>query len=190
MRDFFKKKSSPQAFASETAKSEIVSSPLEEATGRIMNQLRGSDNNLELFAFDLLSKIAGEKEILQGLFLIYDGKGALTCLAGYAYNKETTSDLTFELGEGLPGQVARDRKLINLKNVPNGYIIIKTGLGQASPDSLIIFPVCHRDTLLGVIELASFHRFTAEDEEFFTLLSEKAAEEMMRITKKEEKKNA
>lgn len=190
MFDLFRNKSSQQARSTVTPDSTITSMSLEVAAENIIKELGSSSDSMEKFAAALLSKIAGEKEILQGLFLIYDGKSTLTWLAGYAYNKETYGDLTFGLGEGLPGQVASDRKLINLKNVPNGYITIRTGLGQASPDSLILFPVCYQETLIGVIELASFRKFTAEDEEFYTLLSEKAGEEMTRIKQKEKKKNA
>jgi two-component system chemotaxis sensor kinase CheA len=190
MFDFFRNKSSQQATSTVTPDSKVVYLSPEDVAENIIRELGSSSNTMEKYAAGLLSKIAGEKEILQGLFLIYDGKSTLTWLAGYAYNKETYGELTFGLGEGLPGQVARDRKLINLKNVPNGYITIRTGLGQASPDSLILFPVCHQDTLIGVVELASFRKFTAEDEKFYTLLSEKAGEEMTRIKQKEKKKNA
>lgn len=189
MFDFFRNKNSQPAISVEIPDSTITSLPYEALASKIISELAGTANIMEKFAASLLSKIAAEKEILQGLFLIYDGKSTLTWLAGYAYNKETSLDLSFGLGEGLPGQVASDRKLINLKNVPNGYITIRTGLGQASPDSLILFPVCYKDTLLGVIELASFRKFTGEDEKFFALLSEMAGEEMIRIKQLEKEKN-
>lgn len=190
MFDSLKKKSSKPAISTVTQDSITASLPYEEVAGKIISELVSTANTSEKFAAGLLSKIAGEKEILQGLFLIYDGKSTLSGLAAYAYNKDTCGDITFELGEGLPGQVASDRKIINLKNVPRGYITIATGLGQASPDSLILFPVCHQETLIGVVELASFRKFTAEDEKFYSLLSEKAGEEMIKLKQKEKKRNA
>jgi len=190
MFDFLKKKSSQPAISTVSPYSIIASLPIKDLADKTVSELVSTSDTMEKFAAGLLSKIAGENEILQGLFLIYDGKSTLKWLAAYAYNTETSGDLAFELGEGLPGQVAIDRKLINLKNVPKGYITIRTGLGQASPDSLILFPVCHNETLIGVVELASFRKFTAEDEKFFTLLSEKAGAEMIRIKHKGKKKNA
>jgi len=152
--------------------------PTEDLVERIINTLDNSGDDLRNFASKLLIKIAREKEILQGLFFLFDGKSTLNFLSGYACNKENIENTSFELGEGLPGQVAHDRKLINLRNVPNGYILIQTGLGQASPNSLIVFPVNHEDKLLGVIELASFQTFTDDDETLFIELSKKIGEQL------------
>jgi putative methionine-R-sulfoxide reductase with GAF domain len=155
----------------------------------IFDSLPDSSGDLPKFASSLLIRIAREKEILQGMFLLYDGKTTLNYLSCYAYNGENTENLSFELGEGLPGQVAQDRKLINLSNVPKDYIIVRTGLGHSSPNSLIVFPVNHKDLLIGVIELASFHPFTADDESFFLEISERIGEKIFEFSKMEVVRN-
>jgi len=149
---------------------------------RFIRRFGDPGRNLEEFGQKVLSYIAKEKEILQGVFLMSKTDAdivKLKFLAGYACLKVVSDDEEFFLGEGLPGQVAKDGKILNLKAVPEGYITIRTGLGQASPNSLIIFPVKVENKLLGVIELASFHEFTSEDEEFFNSLSELIADQML-----------
>jgi putative methionine-R-sulfoxide reductase with GAF domain len=148
-----------------------------------------TEGDMQKFTTDLLIRIAREKELLQGLFLLYDGKSVLSYLSGYACNNENIEELSFEAGEGLAGQVALDRKLINLKNVPEGYITVKTGLGQASPSSLIVFPVINDNQLIGVMELASFREFTSEDEAFFNELSLKTGNRMSNLSIRGNRKN-
>jgi putative methionine-R-sulfoxide reductase with GAF domain len=138
-------------------------------------------NEMLAYSRRMLSLLAKEKEISQGIFYIADhsdNRQILKILSAYAYDSTDTGDRTFEFGEGFPGQVAKDRNLINISEVPEGYISIISGLGKANPASLIIFPVIHDDKVLAVIELASFQRFTEEDEDFLTRFSKTVAERM------------
>ena len=67
--------------------------------------------------------------------------------------------MSFEMGEGLVGQVAQTGEVINLNEVPDGYIQVISGLGKASPSSLIIYPVKKNEEVIAVFELASFLPF-------------------------------
>lgn len=86
--------------------------------------------------------------------------------ASYAYIIPESKSITFEFGEGLAGQVAKLGKMVNLKSIPEGYIKIFSGLGDASPTNLIILPIINSETLLGVAEIASFKEFSKKDEVF------------------------
>jgi transcriptional regulator with GAF, ATPase, and Fis domain len=152
------------------------------AAKRFIRRFGNPGSDLMEFAQKVLSQIAREKEIIQGVFLMLvneENVQKLRFLSGYACMKLENEEHEFLLGEGLPGQVAKEGKILILKDVPQGYITIRTGLGQASPNSLIIFPVKSENKILGVIELASFHEFTSADEEFFTSLSELIAGQMI-----------
>ncbi|MFD9816832.1 HAMP domain-containing protein, partial [Streptomyces sp. NPDC059080] len=61
---------------------------------------------------------------------------------------------------GLISQAATEKKRILVESVPADYITISSGLGAAPPVSLVILPVLFEDQVLGVIELASFSRFS------------------------------
>jgi putative methionine-R-sulfoxide reductase with GAF domain len=138
--------------------------------------------SLMQYSLNLLSSLAREKEISQGVFFIVEkkkGNPVLKFLSGYAFQNPENMEEILEFGEGFPGQVAKDGNLINISDIPEGYITIETGLGKASPVSLIIFPIKHNNNVLAVIELASFHKFTREDELFFEGISKAIGEQII-----------
>ncbi len=156
------------------------------AAQRFIRNLGDKFTNSADFAQSVLSQIAKEKEILQGVFLISvteNEVSKLKYLSGYACVNIETEESEFLPGEGLPGQVAREGKILNLKAVPEGYVKIRTGLGEASPNSLIIIPVIYENILYGVIELASFHEFTLADEKYFYTISEFIGSQMKNLQK-------
>lgn len=53
-----------------------------------------------------------------------------------------------------------EKKRIVVEAVPPDYITISSGLGAAAPASIVILPILFEDQVLGVIELASFSRFS------------------------------
>jgi len=139
------------------------------------------------FSKNLLSFLAKEKELSQGIFFTAvkkDDKDVLKYLAGYAFDKEETDDIEIEFGEGFTGQVASDGKLMNISEVPDGYLSIVSGLGKAKPASVIIVPLIYVRNVVAVIELASFHRFTAQDESYFKEVASYAAGHFKKTLKK------
>ncbi len=73
----------------------------------------------------------------------------------------------FVLGESLAGQAALERKRILIGNIPPGYLSVGSGLGAASPVSVVMLPILFEDQVLGVLELASLHRFSDVHLAFF-----------------------
>jgi signal transduction histidine kinase/HAMP domain-containing protein/ActR/RegA family two-component response regulator len=73
----------------------------------------------------------------------------------------------FVLGESLAGQAAMERKRILIENVPPGYLTVGSGLGVAAPVSVVMLPILFEDQVLGVLELASLHRFNDVHLAFF-----------------------
>ncbi|GAA4883917.1 HAMP domain-containing protein [Kitasatospora terrestris] len=65
----------------------------------------------------------------------------------------------FRLGEALVGQAARGHRTIAVTELPEGYAEIGSGLGAAAPRELIVQPIVVEDQLLGVLEIATLHRF-------------------------------
>lgn len=125
----------------------------------------------------LLANVAKTAEIVQGqLYLKNSQTDVFSFKAGYAFFSETTPP-EYREGETLAGQVAKNQKLINIDNIPEGYITILSGLGKGSPKHLIIAPIISTEnTTIGIIELASFKPFTSEHEELFSQLGRKLGE--------------
>ena len=66
-------------------------------------------------------------------------------------------------GEGLAGQCARDRCLAVLTGLPPDYLRISSGTGAAAATRAAAWPILSGDTLLGVLEFASFRELNAEE---------------------------
>ncbi len=63
---------------------------------------------------------------------------------------------TFQMGEGLAGQCARERKQVMLGDLPPDYLRVSSGLGGAAPIQAVAWPLMAQDALLAVVEFASF----------------------------------
>uniref|UniRef100_UPI00037F6D24 HAMP domain-containing protein n=1 Tax=unclassified Streptomyces TaxID=2593676 RepID=UPI00037F6D24 len=92
------------------------------------------------------------------------GEG-LELIAGYGTGQPEGRRSLPRLRLGTPGwglitQAAMEKKRIVVEAVPPDYITISSGLGAAAPASIVILPILFEDQVLGVIELASFSRFS------------------------------
>jgi HAMP domain-containing protein/signal transduction histidine kinase/CheY-like chemotaxis protein len=95
---------------------------------------------------------------------------SLKLLASYAYTGQVLQE--FRLGEGLVGQCAQEGKKILLSSVPKDYVRVESGLGSAVPQNVIVLPVLFEEQVKGVIELASFEKFSPTHEVFLDQLME------------------
>ncbi len=92
-----------------------------------------------------------------GVFYVHtDGK--LNLVGSYGYRERKNLNQNFLIGEGLVGQCALEKAPITLTNPPDDYIKISSGLGEATPRSILVLPILHIDHLVGVLELASFQQ--------------------------------
>jgi signal transduction histidine kinase/HAMP domain-containing protein/CheY-like chemotaxis protein len=90
-----------------------------------------------------------------------EDRTVLKLTSTYAYSKRKGLSNRFAIGEGLVGQCALERKPILLSDVPDDYVHVQSGLGEAPPRNIAIFPVFFEDQVRGVIEIGSFRAFTA-----------------------------
>lgn len=107
----------------------------------------------------LLSNFAKAFDIVQGVAYALNPKiEKFEIKSTYAYYTPDT-DRTFELGEGINGQVAKDKKTLMLDNIPENYIqVVVSGLGQGSPKHLIFIPLVHKGKTVALVELATFEK--------------------------------
>src|SRR6476661_4888090 len=70
------------------------------------------------------------------------------------------SPSAFVAGEGLVGQAAASRRVMHVRDVPDGYLVIRSGTGSATPRAVVVLPVLFEGECLGVIELGSVTPFS------------------------------
>ncbi|HWF43952.1 MAG TPA: response regulator [Candidatus Kapabacteria bacterium] len=110
----------------------------------------------------ILSELAPLVNMQHGVFYITESttdQPLLKLLASYAYRERKNLANQFKLGEGLVGQCALEKERIVITGIPNEYIKINSGLGEASPLNIVVLPVLFEGQVKAVIELASFHPF-------------------------------
>ena len=110
----------------------------------------------------ILSDLAPLVTAHHGVFYVVDSGGetpALKLLASYAYKDRKHVAGEFKMGEGLVGQVAKDRRMLTVGQVPDDYIQVSSGLGEAPPRNLVVLPVLFEGETKAVLELATFDEF-------------------------------
>lgn len=134
-----------------------IESKLSEIT-TMFQGIQDLDTLAELF----IKKITPLLQASYGVFYLMREDGAtrsLNSLASYAYNEAFIQRVDFRLGEGLVGQCALDQREILLHEIPEDYIKVRSGLGEASPKSLYLLPIIFETKVVAVLEFASFHGF-------------------------------
>jgi CHASE3 domain sensor protein len=93
-----------------------------------------------------------------GIFLLKEENGEvfLSLEACYAFDRKKFSEKRIELGEGLIGQTYLEGEPVRLKELPNGYTHITSGLGEAMPKYMVIIPFKTDSKIPAIIEMFSF----------------------------------
>jgi signal transduction histidine kinase/CheY-like chemotaxis protein/HAMP domain-containing protein len=123
----------------------------------------------------ILSELVPVVSAQQAVFYVLDPTEELqqlTLLASYADKGQGAIGRQLGLGEGLVGQCALEKQKIHIANAPPNYVRIKSGLGEAAPQSIIVLPVIFEGQVKGVLELASFERFNPTHQAFLDQLTE------------------
>ena len=140
----------------------------DEMLARIMPAAGTDFESVAAYTENVLQNIARETNMVQGLVFVLSDVDQLFHISGqYAYYSDEPPR-SFPLGETLSGQVAKNRKLLNINELPEGYVTVLSGLGKSAAHHLIIAPIVYKHKSIGVIELASFKPF-GENEESLVL---------------------
>lgn len=86
-----------------------------------------------------------------------NGTKVLEMKACYAYGRKKHLNSTLMLGEGLAGQAVLEKETIYVTEVPSNYFKVTSGMGEATPRSVLIVPLIINEREIGVVELASLY---------------------------------
>ncbi|MFI6477219.1 HAMP domain-containing protein, partial [Nonomuraea sp. NPDC050663] len=143
---------------------------LESNLARIAGLMQGHRDLVEV-ADLILSEITPLVSAHYGAFFLAERdpyeEPVLALIAGYGSALPSQEIRPVKFGHGLVGQAAVEKQRILLAEVPPDYIKIQSGLGESAPASVVILPIPFEDQVLGVIELASFNRFSDVHLAFF-----------------------
>jgi HAMP domain-containing protein/signal transduction histidine kinase/CheY-like chemotaxis protein len=123
----------------------------------------------------VLSELCPVVAAQQAEFYVLQSDGRdprLTLLAGYAAEGNESVGKQIRLGQGIVGQCAQEKQKIILNNLPPNYLRISSGLGEASPRSVLVLPLLFEGQVKGVLELASFEGFNPAQHALLDQLTE------------------
>ena len=123
---------------------------------RVTGILQGASSLTEFgqrLLSDLVPMLGGG---VAGFYVLDEGPSELRRVATYGLAEVADLPTVIRFGEGLVGQCAQERRTLALPSIPPGYLRITSGLGQAAPAQATAMPSMSGDSLLGVLEVASF----------------------------------
>ena len=140
--------------------------------------LRQNNDDMQKLTQTILSHLISHLHANQGGLYLTQSEGKepfMRLEACYAWDREKYLDQKIYKGEGLAGQSWQEKDTIYLTDVPDDYVTIASGLGEANPTSILIVPLLINEEVYGVVELASFEEFRKHEVEFLQKIAESIA---------------
>jgi PAS domain S-box-containing protein len=149
-----------------------------EGLAKFGDILRQNNDNLNRLGDEVVKNLVWYlKASLGGLFVRSENGEAdtLELVSAFAYDRKRFMEKSFKLGDGLIGTCALEKETIYLTEVPQDYIEVTSGLGDANPNAILLIPLKIEEEVLGVIELASLNKFLPHEIELCEKLAQSIA---------------
>ena len=138
----------------------------------LSEQMQG-DQSLDKLGANLLGFLAGFVEAQVGAVYIAEA-GQYRRFAAYAIPADE-SVATVRPGDGLVGQAAKDKRALRVRDVPDGYLPISSGIGRGTPNELVVVPASVDGVVQAVLELGFFGATDLDQRELLSRASESIA---------------
>ncbi|AYB31756.1 GAF domain-containing protein [Chryseolinea soli] len=164
-----------------------------EGLAKFVDILRSSNDNLTTLGDRVIAALVQYTRSNQGgLYLLNEDDANdkhLQLTALFAFDVKKFEQQKIKLGEGILGQTFLEKETTYLSEVPEEYIRITSGLGDAPPKSILMVPLKVDTQVYGIIELASFNSFLPHEIAFVEKLSESIASTLASVTAAQKNRN-
>ncbi|MGL1936089.1 MAG: response regulator [Fibrobacterales bacterium] len=140
---------------------------LKSGLNELNNKMSNEQNPIAL-SQNALNFLADYLHAQVGACYLTDKKDDFRLASSYAYKMRSNNYTVFKLGESMIGQAALEKKTILFSDVPKEHIPfdINSGVGDSTPNNIIVFPVIHEQKVLGVMVLGTASQFNNKEMEF------------------------
>ncbi len=142
--------------------------------------LRTNNSDVQKLSDEIIANLVKYLKANQGALYIIDDtedseEATMSMTSCYAWDKKKFLNQKVHKGEGLAGQAWQEMDTVYLTDVPQNYIRITSGLGDANPTCILIVPLKVNDQIFGVAEIASFNTLKDYEIEFVQKIAESIA---------------
>lgn len=138
-----------------------------------------SSNDIQTLGDKIIGSLVHYTKSNQGgIYLLNDENPAdkyLELVSLFAFDHKKFESRKVKLGEGLLGQTFLEKETTHLTKVPDDYIKITSGLGDAKPSNLLLVPLKIDKDVYGMVELASLNLYLPHEIAFVEKLGESIA---------------
>ena len=133
-----------------------------------LNNVMLGEKSMDVFSSDVVQFLSVYTNSSAGVLYVLEGD-TLYAKSGYNFIANEKRE-QFKLGEGLIGQAAVSKELLELEIIEEDAIQISYAMGEVKPMHIVAFPVID-NKVEGVVELASLTNYTALELEFFRVIA-------------------
>ncbi|MCS6821119.1 MAG: SpoIIE family protein phosphatase [Microscillaceae bacterium] len=160
-----------------------------EGLAKFSEIIRNNNQSFEQLGDAVLAYIVNYIRANQGYFFILNEENnqqpCLDLVSSYAFGRKKFLHKQIPIyehyAEGLVGQAYMEKESILLKEIPEDYVQIKSGLGGANPTHILIAPFKINQKVEGVIEIASFNEIGKYEIELVERICEGVASAVLAI---------
>ena len=150
-----------------------------EGLTKFVDILRSSNDDVNTLGDKIIAALVQYTKSNQGALYILNDEDSknkyLELVSLFAFDIKKHEQQKIKLGEGILGQTFLEKQTTYVTNMPESYIRITSGLGDASPRALLLVPLKVDTQVYGIIELASFSEYLPHEITFVEKLGESIA---------------
>ncbi|UII34063.1 GAF domain-containing protein [Fulvivirga ulvae] len=138
-----------------------------------------SQTDLQSLGDTVISEMVKYTSSNQGALFIVEDEDLddpyLRMASCYAWDKKRFVNKEIRPGQGLTGECWQEGDPIFITEIPQDYVRITSGLGDATPGCVFISPLKINENIYGILELATFKPYEEYEREFIIKVSENIA---------------
>ncbi len=150
-----------------------------EGVAKISDIISKKRRNLEELSSALISELVGYIGASAGGIFVMDDDDpkhiVLRATGDFCLSSDKAVNYTFESGEGNIGACFAEKQTLKADNLPDGYVVMRSGLGSISLHHAVFVPICEDEVCVGVVEIASTEKLSDIKVEFTRKIAESLA---------------